>query len=194
MTNHPDTGRLAYIYTLLDDTGRPRYVGQTSRPLDGFRGRAYVHWAHRRLDADRGNVGLNTWLRTLDQPPKTLVLEAVPYAQRFEAEAFWTTCFRWATGPQLLNVNTGSRVHPEVTARISATKRRLPAQAARDSRIGDVMNQPTPDERAAYEQLRREMTEGFALITSRIDHVVGRHDFAADGACPSCEARQHPQA
>ncbi|MFE1046324.1 hypothetical protein ACFW5S_10885 [Streptomyces olivaceus] len=56
------------------------------------------------------------------------------------------------------------------------------------------MSQPTPDERAEYEQLRREMTEGFARVTRRIDHVVGRHDFAADGECPSCEARQHPQA
>ncbi|WML79158.1 hypothetical protein [Streptomyces sp. VNUA74] len=131
-----NTDRVSFIYALLDDTGQARYIGCTSRPLDGFRGRAYVHWAHRKLDADRGNTALNAWLRTLDQPPQTLVLEAVPYDQRFKAEAFWTTCFRWVLGGQLLNLSTGARPGPadierrrayrhtpETRAKISAAQR-----------------------------------------------------------------------
>ncbi|MFE1046323.1 hypothetical protein ACFW5S_10880 [Streptomyces olivaceus] len=117
MTAHPSTSRLAFVYTLVDDHGHARYVGWTGKPLEGFRGRAYTHWAHRKLDADRGNHRLNAWLRTLDQPPQTLVLEAVPYAQRFAAEAFWTRSFRWALGSKLLNINCGSSIAPEVVAR-----------------------------------------------------------------------------
>ncbi|CAL9379573.1 hypothetical protein [Streptomyces sp. enrichment culture] len=55
------------------------------------------------------------------------------------------------------------------------------------------MNQPPPEERAEYEQLRRQIEQGFARITRRMDHVAGAHDFTADGDCPSCEARQHPR-
>ncbi|MFE1024979.1 hypothetical protein ACFW5I_10490 [Streptomyces sp. NPDC058818] len=122
MTTHSDTDRLAFVYALVDDTGRARYIGWTGRPLDGFRGRAYTHWAHRKLDADRGNVRLNEWLRTLDGPPEMLVLEAVPFEQRLKAEAAWTHCFRWALGSRLLNVNTGAAIAPEVIERKRALK------------------------------------------------------------------------
>ncbi|WML79159.1 hypothetical protein [Streptomyces sp. VNUA74] len=56
------------------------------------------------------------------------------------------------------------------------------------------MDPITPAERAEYERLRQQMEQGFARITRRIDHVVGHHDRTPDGQCPSCEARQHPQA
>lgn len=53
---------------------------------------------------------------------------------------------------------------------------------------------PTPEERSEYEQLRRQIEEGFARITRRIDHIAGAHSSTADGDCPTCEARPHPQA
>ncbi|MEU0752003.1 hypothetical protein [Streptomyces albogriseolus] len=127
MTTQPEAGRLAYIYALIDDEGRARYIGHTGKPLNGTQSRAYVHWAHRKLDDDRRNPRLNAWLRTLDQPPQALVLDAVPYAQRFESEGFWTHCFRWALGNQLLNISTGSEHAPETRARISEGKRRAHA-------------------------------------------------------------------
>ncbi|CAL9379521.1 hypothetical protein [Streptomyces sp. enrichment culture] len=123
-----NSDRVSYIYCLIDTDGRPKYIGQTSRPLDGCKGRASVHYRHRFLDDDRRNPRLNAWLRTLDRAPETVVLEVVPYEQRFKVEAAWTRCFRWALGDQIFNINTGAEVSPEVTARISATKRRLNAQ------------------------------------------------------------------
>lgn len=127
MNTQPDTGRLSFVYALIDDDGRARYIGQTSRPLEGRLGRPNVHYRHRYLDADRRNPGLNAWLRTLDAPPQAIVLEVVPYAQRLKAEAFWTHCFRWALGDQLLNISSGSEHAPETRARISEGKRRAHA-------------------------------------------------------------------
>ncbi|GHG15413.1 hypothetical protein GCM10018777_31440 [Streptomyces albogriseolus] len=124
MNTQPEAGRLAYIYALIDDQGRARYIGHTGKPLNGTQSRAYVHWAHRKLDDDRRNPRLNAWLRTLDAPPQALALAAVPYAQRFTAETAWTHFFRWATGEQLLNINAGNQKVPEVIARVSATQKR----------------------------------------------------------------------
>ncbi|MFE1024978.1 hypothetical protein ACFW5I_10485 [Streptomyces sp. NPDC058818] len=54
--------------------------------------------------------------------------------------------------------------------------------------------EPTRKERAEYEQLRQQIEAGFARITFRLDHILGRHDAVALAGCPSCEARQHPEA
>ncbi|MGA5435456.1 hypothetical protein ACPCIZ_12780 [Streptomyces cellulosae] len=113
MNTQPEAGRLAYIYALIDDEGRARYIGHTGRPLEGHLGRPSVHFRHRFLDADRRNPRLNAWLReygaTHGAKPRYIALEAVPYEQRFKAEAAWTHAFRWVYGEELLNINAGNQ-------------------------------------------------------------------------------------
>lgn len=105
------------IYALTDpETGRPRYVGHTTRLVD----RVGCHWSTR----GRGSRPVSTWLGSLSDPPPYVVLEAdAAFEERYEAEAFWTLllCQR---GEKLLNLSVGAQISPEHARKSNAARRR----------------------------------------------------------------------
>ncbi|MFI6334152.1 hypothetical protein [Streptomyces sp. NPDC050535] len=107
------TVKLARIYALVDAFETPRYIGSTSLDIQK---RAAVHHAHRN-DADRGNPGLNNWLRSLERRPKAVLLQTVVWADRIKAETHWTRWARGTYGSELLNVLDGVTPTPAESAR-----------------------------------------------------------------------------
>lgn len=108
---------LAYIYALTDPTtGEPRYVGMTRNP------EARRMWHHHNRRYDSGNMPLKHWLRSLDVPPGICILDEAPWADRYQREAEWTHCFRWAMKDKLLNMATGIWPDAETRIRMSAAK------------------------------------------------------------------------
>ncbi|MFD9398356.1 GIY-YIG nuclease family protein [Streptomyces sp. NPDC060011] len=108
--------REAYVYALIDSDGQARYIGETTDPDK----RRLWHWYNRRYDS--GNMPLKEWLRSLDGPPGIVILDTVPYEDRYKSEAAWTVLFRWVYGETLLNMNDGNEPSEETRARMSAAK------------------------------------------------------------------------
>lgn len=48
----------------------------------------------------------------------------------------------------------------------------------------------TSPECQRIEDLQRSLEEGIAAVNTRIDHVLGRHDFAPISGCIGCETRR----
>lgn len=85
---------LSYVYCLVDDEGRPRYVGVTIN----LEQRMQLH----RTTGSKHNPELNEWVDSLPGKPQYVFLEEVPYKGRQAVEAFYITAFRWA-GATLFN-------------------------------------------------------------------------------------------
>ncbi|GGX94680.1 GIY-YIG nuclease family protein [Streptomyces anandii] len=104
------------IYALTDpETGRPRYVGHTTRLAD----RVGSHWCTR----GKNPQPVSVWLGSLSDPPPYAVLEAdVPFEERYEAEAFWTILLR-QRGEKLLNLCVGAQISPEHARKSNAARR-----------------------------------------------------------------------
>ena len=108
---------VAYVYALLDEnTHHIRYVGCSK----DARLRARQHWNDRMKVADR-NGPLCAWLCSLSTAPAYVVLQVVPWEERFAAERYWTDLLKQAPGIDLLNIYSGSTPPPEIRARISAS-------------------------------------------------------------------------
>ncbi|MFF4308520.1 hypothetical protein [Streptomyces sp. NPDC001507] len=114
------------VYALLDDAGRPVYVGVTTLNEEN---RAYRHWV-RRHDTDiwRWNPRLAEWLSSLDAPPSVLLIYSAPYDQRHTAEGAAVLAYRQAGYLLPLNIRIGQHWPDEARARISEGMRRHHAQ------------------------------------------------------------------
>ena len=67
------------------------------------------------------NPALAEWLRSLSAPPEHLVLQVVPFEQRFKAEERWTDLLREVPGvADLLNISSGARMSPASLAKKGA--------------------------------------------------------------------------
>lgn len=110
--------REAYVYALVDDFENIRYIGSTGMSIQD---RATVH--HRsRHRASRSNEALNSWLRSMERPPKAILLQKTVWADRIKAETHWTRWARGAYGRQILNVMDGATPTAEVLARKKAQR------------------------------------------------------------------------
>jgi hypothetical protein len=91
------------IYALLDQAGKPVYVGWSKDPA----ARVGMHWRHRgKQDLHRQNPALADWLQSMLFPPAWRVLATVPYADRYQREREWTIML--AKHHQLLNISFGA--------------------------------------------------------------------------------------
>lgn len=92
-----------FIYALLDQEERYRYVGQTKRDPER---RSWAHWEEARRKSSM-NDHLRSWLLTLERRPDVRVLDKVPNSHRYKAEERWTLRLL-AEGAELLNYCAGN--------------------------------------------------------------------------------------
>lgn len=125
----------AYIYALLYSDHSVAYVGCAK----DVKRRLQRHWSERDKPQMQERPSAS-WLRTLDEPPRLIILEEVPWDARGDAEARWVKHYR-DEGAQILNVTdggvgfTGSNyVQPP-----EAQERRL--QALREARQNETEEQ-----------------------------------------------------
>ena len=111
------------IYGLCGPEGI-RYVGQTRRTL-------MKRWRCHRYDAERGrDLWVYRWWRSLDKPPRPVLLERCAIADLNEREVYWIARLR-AEGAKLCNLttggDTGTSVSRETRARLSASLKGRPS-------------------------------------------------------------------
>jgi hypothetical protein len=136
----------AYVYAVLDVDGRPRYVGHSLDPEQ----RVYSHWRHRRTPLrNRENLGFYGWLQSLACRPQYCILAVVPFADRYTAEHRWTDLLRQSAGIELLNINSGARLHPDHVARMHAAAKTPQARAKLSASLTGLQRGPWPPERKA---------------------------------------------
>lgn len=109
------------IYVLVDSDGVVRYVGCSSNA----KRRVNQHWRYR----DGKNTPCAVWLRSLQDPPRFVIVDEVEDDQAGYAEQAWIALFSVIAGSKLLNVTTGgetgfSRMRPRPAAS-EETRRRL---------------------------------------------------------------------
>jgi hypothetical protein len=156
---------LSQIYVLIDPvTSEPRYVGQTSRDA-AFR--AKEHWQQAKKNRD-----FTAWLASLPNPPEVCVLEVVPYAERFIAEARHTSLFRQA-GSKLLNIATGSKPPPR-----SLEWRRRHAEAIRGRKSSPATREKMS--RSQRERSADQSPELRAEINAKISASKKGHSVSAE--------------
>lgn len=109
----------AYIYALTDADGSIRYVGSTGMNVNR---RSAIHFSHRNQPTDRANPGLTAWIRSLDAPPRSCLLQVVAWEDRFKAEAAWTRMYRSVYGDTLLNILDGATPTAETVERRKRNK------------------------------------------------------------------------
>jgi hypothetical protein len=155
---------LAYIYVLVDEIGEPRYVGQTSRDVTF---RAKEHWQRARANQD-----FDSWLSSLEDPPEVHILETVPYAERFTAEAYHTNLLIQA-GNRILNKMIGSK--PPLR---SLEWRRRHAEAIRGKKHSPVTREKMS--RSQKERSTEQSPEVRAEINAKISASKKGHPVSAE--------------
>ncbi|MET9071765.1 GIY-YIG nuclease family protein [Streptomyces sp. NPDC004232] len=108
MTETLDVRSIAFIYSLLDPDGSPRYVGQTVNLTN----RLAAHWSARLHPEKQRNKRYGAWIASLDSKPTAKVLQAVPYGWRYDAEVKWITTLR-DQGHDLVNISIGAAPAPK---------------------------------------------------------------------------------
>lgn len=86
----PDPNKVTYIYALLDDQGRVRYVGKSDMPL-----RRYISHRHRALTLNLDDHKSN-WIRSMESQgrrPVLFVLECCDHRIWEEREVMWIDLF-----------------------------------------------------------------------------------------------------
>lgn len=111
--------RTANIYALVDEHNDIRYVGSTGMDVQD---RSAIHHRHRNSDTSRGNPELNAWLRSLEHPPKAVLLQEVAWADRIKAETHWTRWARQTHGRLMFNKMDGATPTDELAARKKAQR------------------------------------------------------------------------
>jgi hypothetical protein len=97
------------IYVFVDSDGVVRYVGCSSNA----KRRVNQHWRYR----DDKNTPCAAWLRSLQDPPRFVVVDEVDDDHAGYAEQAWIALFSVVADSKLLNVTTGgeagfSRMYP----------------------------------------------------------------------------------
>lgn len=124
------------IYVFVDVDGVVRYVGCS---MDAKR-RVNQHWRYR----SSRTTPCAAWLRSLDGPPRSVVVDEVDDDHVDAAERMWVSFFREISGDALLNVATGgatgfTRMSPRPPAS-NETRRRL-SEANRGKVVSDETRQ-----------------------------------------------------
>lgn len=125
----------ATVYVILDERGKPRYVGQTT---DMVR-RTRDHDGIRRLPGPWPSNPLNTWLKSLNGAPTIKVLQrGIPWEKRHEVEEYWTTVLRQG-GADLLNQDTGAKHSSRTVEKLRDIGRRVMSDPIIGERHSEAM-------------------------------------------------------
>lgn len=108
-----------YIYALVDDSGRMRYVGQTANPAARLR----QHWSTRYAEKRQYLSRKTAWLKSLTAVPEMKILEKVDEKYANDAEEKWIRYAIQRDGDAVLNSLLAGPWHPQVGESMRGAKR-----------------------------------------------------------------------